>query len=117
MDRVRDDPAHNQSLEDIDRQTVFHANTNLRQFASGELGDPTIVSGADGIRIRDHHGVELIDAFASLWCVNIGYGRREIAETLHRQALELAYYHSHAGHSSEPVIRLTDRVLRLAPAG
>lgn len=111
------DPAHNQSLEEIDRRTVFHPNTNLRQFAQGELGDPTIVVSAEGIRIRDQNQREYIDAFASLWCVNIGYGRREIADALHRQALSLAYYHSHAGHSSEPVIRLTDRVLRMAPAG
>ena len=110
-------PAHNQPLEEIDRQTVLHPNTDLRRFASEELGDPTIVSGADGIRIRDQHGREFIDAFASLWCVNIGYGRKEIAETLRDQALKMAYYHSHAGHSSEPVIRLTDRVLRLAPHG
>ena len=34
--------------------------------------------------------------FASLWCVNIGYGRKEIAETLRDQALKMAYYHSHA---------------------
>jgi L-2,4-diaminobutyrate transaminase len=110
-------PAHNQSLAEIDRRTVFHPNTHLRQFAHGELGDPVIVTDASGIRIRDQKGREYIDAFASLWCVNIGYGRTEIADALHRQARTMAYYHSHAGHSSEPVIRLTDRVLRQAPAG
>ena len=44
--------------------------------------------------------------------MNIGYGRAEIAETLREKALAMAYYHGRAGHSSEPVIRLTDRVLR-----
>ena len=109
------DPTHNQSLEALDRAGVMHPNTDLRAFAAGELGDPTIVTGADGLRIRDRKGNEWIDGFASLWCVNIGYGRAEIAETLREQALAMAYYHGHAGHSSEPVIRLTDRVLRRCP--
>ncbi|MEM6486757.1 MAG: aminotransferase class III-fold pyridoxal phosphate-dependent enzyme [Pseudomonadota bacterium] len=110
------DQTHNQTLEQIDRRTVFHPNTDLAAFADGRA-ESTIVTGAEGIRIRDGKGREWIDAFASLWCVNIGYGRREIAETLHRQTLEMAYYHSHAGHSSEPVIQLTDRVLRMCPPG
>jgi L-2,4-diaminobutyrate transaminase len=107
---------HNQSLEDIDRRTVLHANTDLAAFAAG-TAESTIITQAEGIRIRDAKGREWIDAFASLWCVNIGYGRQEIAEVLHRQTLDMAYYHSHAGHSSEPVIRLTDRVLRMCPEG
>ncbi len=110
------DQTHRMSLEEMDRRGVFHPNTDLRAFARGELGDPVIVTGAEGIRIRDQKGDEFIDAFASLWCVNIGYGRREIAEALHDQTLKMAYYHSHVGHSSEPVIGLTDRVLSMCPA-
>ena len=109
--------SHNLSLEEIDREHVFHPNTNVRQFAHGELGDPTIVTSTNGIWIRDQRGREYIDAFASLWCVNVGYGRPEIADALYKQARAMAYYHTHAGHSSEPVIRLTDRVVRMAPAG
>ncbi len=107
----------NLPLEEIDRRTVFHPNTALGAFARGEQGDPTIITSADGLRIRDQKGRSYIDAFAALWCVNVGYGRKEIADALHAQATTLAYYHSHAGHSSEPVIRLTDRVLRMAPDG
>ena len=111
------DPAHNLSLEEMDRQGVIHANTHLADYSRGELGDPFIVSSADGIRIRDQKGHTLIDAFASLWCVNVGYGRKEIAEAIYEQALEMAYFHTHAAHSNEPSIRLTDRVLRMAPPG
>ncbi len=107
----------NLPLEEIDRRTVFHPNTALGACARGEQGDPTIITSADGLRIRDQKGRSYIDAFAALWCVNVGYGRKEIADALHAQATTLAYYHSHAGHSSEPVIRLTDRVLRMAPDG
>ncbi len=107
----------NLSLEEMDRRGVFHPNTDLRAFAQGELGDPHIIGGAKGIRIHDQHGTEYIDAFAGLWCVNVGYGRSEIARALHDQAQQLAYYHAHWAFSNEPIIRLTDRVLDMVPAG
>ena len=67
------------------------------------------------MRIRDIDGRELIDAFAGLYCVNIGYGRTEVADAIARQAHKLAYYHSYAGHSTEEMIRLSDRLVRMAP--
>ena len=109
------DAAHNRSLEDMDRECVLHANTRLKAHARGELGDPVIVTGGKGVHIRDQKGNDLIDAFAALWCVNVGYGRTEIADAIHEQAVKLAYYHAHVGHSNEPAIRLADRMLRLLP--
>lgn len=109
------DPTDNTPLEEMDRRSLFHPNTALGAFSRGELGDPTIMTGAEGIRLRDSKGREYIDGFAALWCVNAGYGRTEIADAIHRQALSMAYYHHHAGHSSETVIRLSDRILRMVP--
>lgn len=105
----------NPSLEDLDRQTVLHPFTPLKTFASGELGDPRIVEGGKGIRIRDRKSRELIDGFAGLYCVNIGYGRDEVADAIHAQARKLAYYHTYAAHSTEALIRLSDRLVRMAP--
>jgi len=107
----------NYSLEDIDRQTVFHASTHLKDHASGASGGPRIIESGSGIRIVDSNGVELLDAFAGLYCVNIGYGRKEMAAAIHAQAEKLAYYHTYVGHSNEPVIRLSERVLAMAPNG
>jgi L-2,4-diaminobutyrate transaminase len=100
------------TLETLDRETVLHPFTHLKDFATGSLGGPRIVAGGEGIRIRDRNGVELIDAFAGLYCVNVGYGRQEIAEAIYDQARTLAYYHSYAGHSTEVAIRLSDEILR-----
>ncbi|MCR9219394.1 MAG: aminotransferase [Alphaproteobacteria bacterium] len=111
------DATHNLSLEEMDRQSVIHPFTALKPFAAGELGGPRIVEGGEGIRIRDTNGVELIDGFAGLYCVNVGYGRTEIADAIHEQAKKLAYYHAYAGHSNEPTIRLSDKILRKTPAG
>ena len=106
-----------QTLEEIDRRTVFHASTHLKDHASGASGGPRIIESGSGIRIRDTAGNEFIDAFAGLYCVNVGYGRKEINAAISAQAEKLAYYHTYVGHSNEPVIRLSERVLAMAPEG
>lgn len=70
----------NLSLEELDRQTVFHASTDLKAHASGALGTRRIIDSGKEIHIRDSKGNILLDAFAGLYCVNVGYGRMEIAE-------------------------------------
>ena len=103
-----------EALQAADRASLIHPFTSLKQFASGAAGGPRIVTHGEGIQIRDRDGRMLIDAFAGLYCVNVGYGRREIAEAIYNQALQLAYYHSYAGYSNEPAIQLSERVLQLA---
>jgi L-2,4-diaminobutyrate transaminase len=101
-------------LAALDRATVLHPATNARDFAAGK-SPSTIIDTASGIRVRDTDGRELIDAFAGLYCVNIGYGRTEVADAIARQAHNLAYFHTYAGHSTEELIRLSDRLVRMAP--
>lgn len=106
------------SLEQIaamDRNSVLHPFTNLKDFSTGKLGDPTIVETGKGIRIQDAHGNQLIDGFAGLYCVNIGYGRTEIAEAIARQAYRLAYYHTYAAHTTDELAILSDRLVKMAP--
>jgi len=99
-----------QSLLASDQKYFMHPSTHAHDHQSGAL--PTrIITGASGVRVRDHRGRELLDAFAGLYCVNIGYGREEIAEAIHQQAKKLAYYHNYAGHSSEVVIELSRRLI------
>lgn len=102
-------------IASLDRAATLHPFTPLRAFAQGEMGDPTIVETAKGIRIQDASGQTLIDAFAGLYCVNIGYGRTEVAEAISRQAHKLAYYHTYAAHTTEELAILSDRLVRMAP--
>ncbi|MDR2329729.1 MAG: aminotransferase class III-fold pyridoxal phosphate-dependent enzyme [Comamonas sp.] len=105
-----------QLFED-DRAHFMHPSTHAHDHASGALPG-RIITGASGVRIRDHQGCELLDAFAGLYCVNIGYGRTEVADAIHAQATQLAYYHTYVGHSSEAIIELSARIIRdWAPAG
>lgn len=103
-------------LEALDRAHVFHPSTHLEQHAHG-ASPCRIVEGGEGAFIRDRDGKRYLDAFAGLYCVNVGYGRQEMADAIHRQASELAYYHAYAGHSHEPVIELSRRIIERAPAG
>jgi L-2,4-diaminobutyrate transaminase len=98
-----------------DRGAVLHPFTHLKDFASGKMGDPTIVETGKGICITDATGREYIDGFAGLYCMNVGYGRTEVAEAISRQAHKLAYYHSYAAHTTEELARLSDRLVKMAP--
>ncbi|MGB1539804.1 MAG: aminotransferase class III-fold pyridoxal phosphate-dependent enzyme, partial [Rickettsiales bacterium] len=104
-------------LKEMDRNTFFHPFTHVKDHAAGNTGGPRIIKTGSGIRIKDSDGVELIDAFAGLYCVNIGYGRTEVADAIYEQAKELAYYHTYVGHSSEAIIKLSQKIIDLAPDG
>ena len=114
---MQTDPTSTAALQKLDRATLLHPFTPLREFAAGEGAEPHIITGGEGIRIRDREGREFIDAFAGIYCNHVGYGRREIADAMHEQALKLGYYHSFRGHSNEPAIRLGARLLAMAPGG
>lgn len=106
----------NDELSKWDRENLFHPSTNLGQFARGE-GAQRIIKGAEGVHIIDRDGNRLLDGFAGLYCVNVGYGRTEIAEAIATQARELAYYHAYAGNGSEAAITLAKMVMDRAPKG
>ena len=104
----------NDQLDSWDRENFFHPSTHLAQHARGET--PTrVIKTASGVHIEDRDGTKLLDAFAGLYCVNVGYGRQEIAEAIAAQAKELAYYHSYVGHGTEASITLSKMILDRAP--
>jgi L-2,4-diaminobutyrate transaminase len=104
----------NDQLDQWDRENFFHPSTHLAQFARGEAPN-RIITGGKGSHITDRDGNRLLDAFAGLYCVNVGYGRPEIAEAIADQARELAYYHAYVGHGTEASITLAKMVLDRAP--
>ncbi len=106
----------NDQLTKWDHDHFFHPSTHLGQFARREIGN-RIVQTAKGVRITDREGKSSLDAFAGLYCVNVGYGRTEIAEAIADQAHELAYYHSYVGHGTEASITLSRMIAERAPDG
>lgn len=105
----------NDVLDKWDRENFFHPSTHLAQHARGE-SPSRIVTGGSGVHIEDRDGNRMLDAFAGLYCVNVGYGRPEIAEAIAEQARSLAYYHAYVGHGTEVSITLAKMVLERAPS-
>jgi L-2,4-diaminobutyrate transaminase len=106
----------NDVLTQWDHDHFFHPSTHLGQFARRELGN-RIIQTANGVHITDREGRSSLDAFAGLYCVNVGYGRTEIADAIAAQAHELAYYHSYVGHGTEASITLSRMIAERAPEG
>ncbi|MEH6725837.1 MAG: aspartate aminotransferase family protein [Hyphomicrobiales bacterium] len=105
----------NDTLGKWDRENFFHPSTHLAQHARGETVS-RVIKTASGVHIEDRDGNRMLDAFSGLYCVNVGYGRQEIAEAIADQARELAYYHSYVGHGTEASITLSKMILDRAPS-
>jgi putrescine aminotransferase len=74
-----------------------------------------ILTRGEGCYVWDSEGNKLLDAFAGLWCVNIGYGRKELGEAASKQMTQLAYYNSFFGCTTEPTVHLAAKLAELCP--
>lgn len=110
------DRASDNELTAWDRDHFFHPSTHMAQHARGETPN-RIITGAEGVYITDRTGKRSLDAFAGLYCVNVGYGRKTITDAIAAQAAALPYYHAYVGHGSEPSIRLAKMIIDRAPKG
>jgi putrescine aminotransferase len=98
--------------QSIDRRHYLHPFTDFKALA--EKGTRVIVK-AEGVYLYDSNGERILDGMAGLWCVNVGYGRRELAEVAYRQMLELPYYNSFFQTAHPPAIELAKQLVDLAP--
>ncbi len=74
-----------------------------------------VITRAKGVTLTDSEGNEIVDGMAGLWCVNIGYGRKELAQVAARQMEELPFYNTFFQTSHVPAIALAARLAELAP--
>ena len=74
-----------------------------------------VLTRGEDVWIWDEAGTRYLDATASLWCVNVGHGRREIADAVHAQMTQLATYQTFGDFTNAPARELTDRLAALAP--
>ena len=105
----------NKSMNTSDWQAIdsahhLHPFSNTKALAEEGC---RVITRADGIYIWDSDGKRLLDGMAGLWCVNIGYGRTELAEAAHRQLLELPYYNNFFKTSAPPAIELSGLLAEL----
>src|SRR5688572_18289834 len=103
-----------ESLDELRQLDLAHhlpAQQNYRLME--QLGGSRIITHAKGCRIRDAGGRELLDGMAGLWCVNVGYGREELARAAYDQLLQLPFYNTFFRTATEPVVRLAAKLAKL----
>ena len=98
-------------LQNIDLNHHFHPFTSTSDIKDGAR----IIKEGKGIYLWDSEGKKYLDAMAGLWCVNIGYGRDELANAAHRQMKELPYYNTFFQTSHPPVVELSKLLTELLP--
>jgi putrescine---pyruvate transaminase len=100
-------------LYELDRTHWLHPQGDLGA-PPGSIPQLMLASG-HGATLTDVEGREYIDGFASLWNVNVGYGRTELAEAAADQMKRLAFSSSYGGFSTAPAIELAAKLAELAP--
>lgn len=81
-----------------DQQYLWH---NITPYS--ESHPPMIAATASGSWVTDIDGNKFLDGMSGLWCVNVGYGRKELADAAYQQLLTLPYFpltQSHRPHLS-----------------
>ncbi|MFK7878928.1 aspartate aminotransferase family protein [Roseobacter sp.] len=101
-------------LQPLDAAHHMHPFTT-----NDELADKgaRIITRAKGVFLTDSDGNQILDGMAGLWCVNIGYGRSEMAEVAARQMMQLPYYNTFFMTTHVPAIALAQEIAKLAPEG
>ncbi|HEV7371850.1 aspartate aminotransferase family protein [Arenibaculum sp.] len=97
--------------------TAHHLHPFTDYKALADEGGSRIITRADGVHLWDSDGRRILDGMAGLWCVNVGYGRRELADVAHRQMLELPYYNTFFKTATIPSVALAEKLSALTPAG
>lgn len=95
----------------LDQEHLVHPQHNPSAHAAA--GPVVLVSG-QGAVVRDARGRAYIDGLSQLWNVNIGHGRRELADVAAQQMSEIAFVSNYAGQTSLPAIRLATRLAEIA---
>ncbi|MFZ5790466.1 MAG: aspartate aminotransferase family protein [Pseudomonadota bacterium] len=76
-----------------------------------------VITRAEGTYCYDSEGRRLLDGFAGLWCVNVGYGRKELAKVAYDQMIELPYYNTFFKTTTPPAAELSKILADVTPKG
>jgi putrescine aminotransferase len=102
------------ALRASDRAHHIHPYTDHAEL---HAAGTHLITEAEGCWITDAEGRRFLDGLAGLWCVNVGYGSKKIADAVNEQIRRLPFYPSFFNSSNEPAIRLAERLAQIAPPG
>jgi putrescine---pyruvate transaminase len=92
----------------LDSAHYLHPFTDHKQLSARGA---RIVTRAEGVYIHTSDGQKILDGMSGLWCVALGYGRKELSDAAYKQLLELPYYNSFFQSTTPPAIELA-RILK-----
>ncbi|WP_374625608.1 aminotransferase class III-fold pyridoxal phosphate-dependent enzyme [Pandoraea sp.] len=101
-----------QALLDADRRHLIHPVVSYRAH---ERQGATLLESGHGAYLRDIDGKELLDAFAGLWCVNVGYGQQSVVDVAAAQMAKLPYATTYFHFGSAPAARLAEKLVSITP--
>jgi putrescine---pyruvate transaminase len=99
-------------IQALDTAHFLHPFTDFKQLSSKGA---RVITKAEGIYVWDSEGARMLDAMSGLWCVNVGYGRKELADAAHHQMMTLPYYNSFFQTTNVPAVQLSAKLASLAP--
>ena len=105
-------PVDTALIQSLDREHFLHPFTDFKDM---EAHGARVITRAENIYVWDSDGHKLLDAMSGLWCVNVGYGRKELASAAYRQMMTLPYYNSFFQTTNVPAVQLAARLSALAP--
>ena len=97
---------------ELDRAHLLHPYTNISKFRDE---GSQVINRAEGMYVSDDTGADFLDGIAGLWCVNIGHGRREMAEAIAEQVMNVEYYNPFGHSTNEPAAELGGWLAEHAP--
>ena len=100
------------AIQALDTAHFLHPFTDYKDLATRGA---RVITKAEGIYIWDSEGHRLLDAMSGLWCVNVGYGRKELADAAHQQMMTLPFYNSFFQTTNVPAVQLATKLASLAP--
>ena len=98
----------------LDAAHHLHPFTDHKSLHEGKV---RVITSGDGVFINDADGNRILDGMAGLWCVDVGYSRRELVDAAAAQMTKLPYYNAFFKTTTEPAVALAQRLAKLAPEG
>lgn len=101
-----------EQLQAIDAAHHLHPFTDHKELRGA---GSRMITRAEGPFIYDSEGNQILDGMAGLWCVNVGYGRTELADAAYEQMKELPYYNNFFKCSTPTPTLLAKKIAEIAP--
>lgn len=101
------------AIQAIDSAHFLHPFTDFKDL---NARGARVMTQAEDIYVWDSEGKKVLDAMSGLWCVNVGYGRKELAQAAYDQMMTLPYYNSFFQTTNVPAATLAAKLASLAPS-